>query len=405
MRIKVVGGGIAGLTAAYRLGKDGHEVTLFEARDRLGGNIRSERPDDFGGCLLEWGPNGFLDNEPATLRLVEELGLNGRVARAREVAAKRYIWRAGKLRALPKSPLDFFFGDLLPAGARFRTLLAPFTKAHVPGDETIHEFAARRLGRGVADILVDAFVTGVFAGDPKRLSLKSCLPKIANAKGLPKGGPKGVLTSFDEGLQVLIDTLGERVNVQLGAGTNLEREDYDLVVCTVPAPRAAELADDRLAALLNRIPSAPVAVVPMAFEGSIDVEDAFGFLVPRGQDLRILGTLYDSSIFQDRAPDGLRLFRTMVGGSRDAGALDLSDDELIEFACRDLRTVWGSAFRDPVHARVFRHPLGIAQYEVGHAALLDEIDAALPAGLRLAGSSYRGVALNACVKEALDWSP
>ncbi|MHC4958747.1 MAG: protoporphyrinogen oxidase [Planctomycetota bacterium] len=405
MRFKVVGGGIAGLTAAYRLGKDGHEVTLFEARDRLGGNIRSDRPDDFGGCLLEWGPNGFLDNEPATLRLIEELGLNDRVRRARAVAAKRYIWRAGKLRALPKSPLDFFFGDLLPAGARFRTLLAPFTKSTVETDETIYEFAARRLGRGVADVLVDAFVTGVFAGDPKRLSLKSCLPKIANAKGLPKGGPKGVLTSFDDGLQVLIDALAERVDVRLGTPAGLGREDYDHVVCTVPAPRAAELAEGRLAELLQKIPSAPVAVVPMAFDAAIDVEDAFGFLVPRGQDLRILGTLYDSSIFDGRAPDGLRLFRSMVGGSRDPGALDLSDDEIIGLTARDLRTVWGSAFREPVHARVIRHPLGIAQYEVGHAALLDEIDAARPEGLRLAGSSYRGVALNACVKEAVDWAP
>jgi len=402
VRVKVLGAGIAGLTAAYQLQKRGHEVVVIERSEHAGGNIRSER---IGGSLIEWGPNGFLDSEPATLQLIDELGLNDHVVRAREAAARRFIWRAGKLRELPMSPLKFLTGDLLPLPARLRVLCMPFTKRAGEGDESIHTFAARRLGKGAADILVDAFVTGVFAGDPKRLSLKSCLPKIANAKGMPKGGPKGRLTSFDEGLQVLIDELKGRVDVRFGEqATTLDREDFDHVVCTIPARHAAKIAGDTLAAALEKIPTAPVAVVATVFKEPLDVPDVFGFLVPHGQQLRILGTLYDSSIYPGRAPEGKRLFRTMIGGRRDPDAVGLPDKDLQEIVARDLHTVWGH-YPEPEAVHVIRHPLGIAQYETGHSNLLAGIESATPNWLRLAGSSYRGVALNACVKEALDWSP
>jgi len=411
MRIAVLGGGVAGLAAACRLGRD-HDVVLFEARDRLGGNIVTETME---GCRVEWGPNGFLSNAPATLRLADDLGLTERLLRAREAAATRYVWRAGKLRALPAKPQQFLTSDCLPLFARLRVLLEPFARRAPEGDESVFDFAARRIGRGAAEVLVDAFVTGVFAGDPKRLSVRSAFPrlkKLEDAHGsLIKGakgrgfGPPGVLTSFDHGLQVLIDALAERVDVRLGeAWDALEPRDFDRVVCTIPAPRAAALAGGELGELLAKVPTAPVAVVATIFDEPLDVPDAFGFLAPRGQGLRVLGALYDSSIFDGRAPKGLRLFRTMVGGRRDPGALDLSDDELFELVARDLRSVWGH-WKEPRATRVIRWPLGIAQYEVGHAELLARIESACPDWLRVAGSSYRGVALNACVEEALDWTP
>jgi len=399
MRILVLGGGVAGLTAAYRLRTE-HEVVVHEARDRPGGNIRT---DELDGCLIEWGPNGFLDNEPATLQLIDELGLTPRLIRAR--ADRRFIWRAGKLRELPSSPGKFLRSDCLPLLGRLRAMLTPLTRRGIKGDETIHAFVARRMGRAVADILVDAFVTGVFAGDPKRLSLKSAVPKIAAAGGSMPKGPTGTLTSFDEGLQVLIDTLAERVDLRLGEkAASLDRGDFDRVICTLPAPRAATLAPAPLSGLLGRIATAPVAVVAMIFDKALDVPNAFGFLAPHGQGLRILGVLHDSDMFEGRAPEGRRLFRVMVGGRRDPDAVALDDDATLELVAKDLRTVWG-AFPDPAATRVIRHPLGIAQYEVGHAGLLEEIDAATPDWLRLSGASYRGVAVNACVKEALDWAP
>jgi oxygen-dependent protoporphyrinogen oxidase len=407
MKIAVLGGGVAGLAAAYELGKE-HEVTLFESRDRTGGNIRTEELD---GYRIEWGPNGFLDNEPNTLKLATELGLEKRVVRARDVASRRFIFRAGKLRELPSSPGAFMFGDCLPLGARLRVMLEPWTRPTQEADESVREFAKRHLGAGAADILVDSFVTGVFAGDPSRLSLKSAFPKlhkleseygslIRGAKG--RGfGPKGTLTSFDEGLQVLVDALTERVDVRLShPATAIEQGEFDRVVCSMPAHAASPLLDEPLGGLLEKIPTAPVVVVALMFENGLpSVPDVFGFLVPHGQDLRILGALYDSSIFPGRAPEGGRLFRVLLGGRRDPGIMELTDEAILATALLDLERAWGAVPAPSAH-RVIRWPKGIAQYEQGHAARLEAIEAATPDWLRLTGSSYRGVALNACLLEA-----
>jgi len=409
MRIAVLGAGIAGLAAAWRLGRQ-HEVTLFEAGSRAGGNIRTE---EFHGCRIEWGPDGFLDNEPRTLDLVRDLGLTGRLCRAR--TSRRFLWRAGKLRELPSGPKAFLASDSLPLLGRLRALLEPFARDAPEGDESVHAFAARRLGHRVADLLVDAFVSGVFAGDAKRLSVKSAFPRLkaleARHGSLIRGargqgfGPKGTLTSFDGGMQVLTDTIAGRVDLRCDSPVpRLERGDYDRVVCTIPAPRAAALCDGALARALASIPTAPVAVVATLVPGPLDIADGFGFLAPRGEGLRILGTLYESSIFDGRAPDGLRLFRTMVGGRHDPEAVALPDDALKAIVEGDLGRAWGR-FPEPVAWRIIRHPLGIAQYEIGHEARVAAAEAACPEWLRLAGSSYRGVSLNGCIKEALDWTP
>ncbi|MCZ6785754.1 MAG: protoporphyrinogen oxidase [Planctomycetota bacterium] len=412
-RIAVLGGGVSGLALAYALQKEA-EVVVFEQRDRVGGNIRSEI---FEGCLVEWGPNGFLDNEPATLHLVAELGLTDRVQQARKGAARRFVWRRGKLRGLPESPGKFLTSDCLSLGARLRVLFEPWAKGAPPGDdESVRAFAARRIGKGAADVLVDAFVTGIFAGDPSRLSVASAFPRlraveaehgslIKGFKAKKRAGPSGTLTSFEGGMEVLIRALAEWLDVRLEAQVQkLDPGEFDQVICTVPATRAAALVDDELAVLLRQIPTAPVAVVATIFREPLDVPDAFGFLAPHNQGLRILGTLYDSSIFPGRAPDGFRLFRTMVGGRRDPDAVALSDDELLHIVAEDLRRVWG-VWPEPHAVRVIRHPVGIPQYEIGHGALLERIDAARPPWLYLTGSSYRGVSVNACVKEALDWTP
>jgi oxygen-dependent protoporphyrinogen oxidase len=410
MRIAVLGAGISGLAIAHRLAKE-HDVTVFEARDRAGGNIRTEEVE---ACRVEWGPNGWLDNEPSTLELVKGLGLEARLVRARDAAARRYVWRAGKLRLLPTKPKRFLTSDCLPLRARLRVLLEPFARKPPKGDESVFDFAARRIGRGAAEVLVDAFVTGVYAGDPQRLSVKSAFPRLkalesehgslwkgARGKGF---GPKGTLTSMDQGLQVLVDDLARRVDVKLKTPwEQIEPREFDRVICTVPAPVAADMVDGLLGRLLRQIPTAPVAVVPLIFDEPLDVPDAFGFLAPRGQGLRILGALYDSSIFPGRAPAGLRLMRVMVGGRRDPEALDLENGALIEAVARDLRKAWGF-WKEPRVAKVIRHPLGIAQYERGHGEVLSRLAKATPPWLRLTGSSYGGVSINSCVKEALELS-
>lgn len=417
MKIAILGAGIAGLAAAHHLTRHGHQVTVFEAGNRPGGNVRTEEVD---GCLVEWGPNGFLDNEPATLELVAELGLGERLVRARESAARRFVWRDGALRELPAKPPQFLTSDCLPLRHRLRAAFEPFAAGPPEGDETVDDFARRRLGRGAAEILVDAFVTGVFAGDPRRLSLASAFPKLHRLErehgSLLRGarargggvGPRGTLTSFDAGLQVLIDRLTAGLDLRLGEPVGSLPGGYDRVVCTLPPRRAAAILPGRLGELVGRIPTAPVAVVALVFDDPAAmtpaIPDAFGFLVPRGQGLRILGALYSSSIYASRAAAGRRLFRVLVGGRRDPAAVELDDASLLDLVAADLGRAWGR-FPPPRAVRVIRHPLGIPQYEVGHAELLAAIAATCPPELRLAGSGYRGVSLNQCIAEARSWMP
>ncbi len=405
MKIAVLGGGISGLTAARRLRSCG-EVTVFEGRDRPGGNIRT---DDFDSCRVEWGPNGFLDNSPPTLELVAELGLTERLVQARSKAGRRFIFRQGRLRELPTKPPLFLLSSALPLLGRLRVLLEPWARKPPRGEETVFDFARRRIGRSAAEILVDAMVTGIFAGDPHRLCVGAAFPKLktleARYGSLIKGakgrgfGPTGTLTSFDQGMEVLIDALAEDIDLRTGAELSTIPSGFDHIYCALPASRTAALVDGELAKLLRKIPTAPVAVVALTFDHLPQIPDAFGFLVPGNQGLRILGTLYDSSIYPGRAPADRRLFRILIGGRRDPSAIDLNDQKLLQIALGDLRKAWGRT-PDPRSHRIFRHPLGIAQYELGHQDLVRQIHAASPPELHLIGSSYHGVALNACIDEA-----
>ncbi len=414
MKIAVLGAGITGLASAHYLARH-HQVTVFEARQRAGGNIWTET---LAGCRVEWGTNGFLDSSPPTLELVAELGLDPRLLPADRAAANRFVWRDGRLRALPRKPQGFLISDCLPLGARLRALAEPFIRSRSADDESVFDFARRRLGRGAAEILVDGMVTGVFAGDPQRLSLASAFPKLqaleANYGSLVRGargrgfGPSGHLTSFDDGLQVLIEALVQQLDVRLGTSvdkiSDLTADGFDQVLCTVPAARAADLVPAPLAELLRRIPSAPVAVVALVFDSAAPIPKAFGFLAPHNQGLNILGALCDSFIFPGRAPADRHLVRVLIGGRRQPDLVNFDDNRLLEIALTNLERAWGPLPSLVAHG-IVRHRLGIAQYERGHADLLRAISSQCPANLRLAGSSYRGVALNACIQDARSWSP
>jgi protoporphyrinogen/coproporphyrinogen III oxidase len=481
-RVVIVGGGITGLATALHLQDraravdGGLEVVVLEAGDRPGGNVRTDRVDGF---TIEQGPNGFLDNAPATLDLVRRLGLESELQRAEESAARRFLYRFGRLHLLPSGPLSFLRSRVLSPGGRLRVFGEPFVAPKRDGvDESVFDFAARRIGPEAAAVLVDAMVSGVFAGNVHELSLRSAFPKMARMEedhgGLvramvagmrgkrrvarearerqargedvahltrPGGpaGPGGTLTSFRDGLDRLVEALASVVadsrirsrvaslrragggapglgviearllppdarpwTVDLASGEAL---DADAVVLAVPSTRAAPLLeplDPALASAVAAIRTSSLAVVALGFH-STDVPDVhgFGFLVPRGTGPRILGCLWDSSIFPGRAPAGHVLVRVMIGGAHDPAAVGESDDSLLEQVHRDLATTMGLR-ADPVLQRIYRWPLGIAQYHVGHRDRLDRIHARLREypGLWVAGSSFYGVAMNACFEKA-----
>jgi oxygen-dependent protoporphyrinogen oxidase len=446
--VVIAGGGIAGLATAFELTRDrkqDFEVTVLERAARAGGNLRSERID---GYLCEWGPNGFLDNVPETLALVRELGIADRLLPADAGAKRRFIYRHGRLHQLPRGPVAFAASRLLSVPGRLRVIAEPFAGGSRDADETIHAFAARRVGLEAAEVLIDAMVSGIFAGNARELSLRACFPKMwemerehgslvkamlakRRARGssshAPIGAPGGHLTSFTDGIEdlvhALVQALGPRVKTGCAVrrvhprspgnpeGWTVDLEDgrsfeADAVVLAGSASSSATLVegfDRALAGVLRQIPTAPLAVVCLGYETArLDRPlDGFGFLVPRGEGLAILGVLWDSSIYPSRAPEGRSLLRVMIGGAHDASVVMLDDGALTDRARADLETTMGLTI-DPVFSRVFRHPAGIPQYTVGHLDRIATIDDRLRRhpGLLLAGNSYRGVSINACIADA-----
>jgi protoporphyrinogen/coproporphyrinogen III oxidase len=447
-RVVVAGGGISGLTLAFELVRrrtntDPIHVIVLEASARTGGNLRTEHEDGF---ICEYGPNGFLDNAPDTLALVRTLALQDRLLVSSEAARRRFVYHDGRLHPLPENPLSFLASPLLPISGRLRVLAEPFAPRRPEGDETIHAFASRRIGREAAEMLIDPMVSGVFAGNAAALSLRACFPKmwqmesehgglvralIANrrkssAPASPVGGTVGRLTSFTGGVQDLVQALtgalsghvrtGERVSAVLrqaeeGVPWRVITErgdalDAEVVVLSCGASAAAaavENLDATLAATLRHIPAAPIVVVALGYERASlgHALDGFGFLIPRREGLRVLGVLWDSSIFPNRAAGSRALMRVMLGGAHDPGAVTLEDDELVRLAREGLQQSMG-VVASPAWRRVIRHDLGIPQYTVGHLDRLASIDERLAhhSGLLVAGNSYRGVSINACISEA-----
>jgi oxygen-dependent protoporphyrinogen oxidase len=445
-RVVIVGAGIAGLACAHRLAAapGGCDVVVLEASDRAGGHLRTERIDEF---LCEWGPNGFLDNAPDTLALVDTLGLRAEVVPSQDKARRRFVFRGGRLRLLPGSPAAFLTSDVLSFGAKLRIAREPFARQRPDGDETIHAFAARRLGREAADILVDPMVSGIFAGDARQLSLRAAFPKMweleeqhgglfrallarrrkVRSSGAPVGSPLGRLTSFANGIETLPKALAARLGGRLRLGSPVsgltraagaaaqwkvaletgENLTADHVVIAVPPPAASALlgpVDATLAATLATIPLAPLVVVALGFDrGALGHSlDGFGFLVPRGQGARILGALWESSVYPGRAASGHALIRVMTGGAHDPSVADLTDDQLLALVRGDLLTTMGITV-EPGMVRIIRHRNAIPQYTVGHLDRLACIDAALKRlpGLHLTGHGYRGVGINAAIADAV----
>ena len=455
-KIVIIGGGVSGLATAWLLrdkaraaGKE-LEITLLEKEQRPGGKIRSIKAD---GYTCEWGPNGFLDSKPQTLDLCKAIGVAGNLHRSNDNARKRFIFSGGELHQLPDDGLAFLKSKLISWPGKLRLAMepTPFIASAPSGvDETLAAFGRRRLGKEALDKLIAPMVSGIFAGNPETMSLVSCFPRIAELErdygGLIRAmimlakkkkqdkaagkvvssaaGPGGVLTSFREGIQYLTDalttSLGEIVRhgvtvtavektasvpyrVKCSDGTEY---DADLVIVASPAFAAAEMLsglNGGISGVLRQIPYASMTVICFGYSrGQIRRSlDGFGYLIPKKEGLSTLGTLWDSSMFENRAPEGKVLLRSMMGGACFPEYVKLGDEEVVARVRRDLKATMGIDAA-PEFIRVFRHPEAIPQYTVGHGKRLDALDELLKKypGLILTGNSYRGIGLNDCVAAA-----
>ncbi len=444
VRVAIVGGGITGLAVAAWLELDHgiSDIAVLEASARAGGKIRTSIEH---GHTLEWGPQGFLDNAPDTIELVRRIGLGDETVTADENAADRFIVRGGRLRRVPTSPLAFLTSDVLSLAGRLRVLGEPLAPRAPDGDETVFDFARRRIGASAAEVLVDAMVTGVFAGDSRQLSLAATFPRMAameeehgsltwalvarmrqarreGRKGGGPAGPGGTLTSLRGGMERLPAAIADRLGGRLSLSSPVEAvaargQRYQVcgpgvelassaVLLTTPAGDTARLLQHvapAAAAPLREMRTAPIAVVMTSYANERAFGRplrGFGFLVPGRESAPILGSLFCHAIFPGQSPRGRVFLRTMVGGARDPASVELGDDELIDRVRHALADVLG-ADPEPDLTWIVRWQEGISQYAVDHLDRVERIErAARDAGIEVAGSTLRGVSVNDCIRQA-----
>lgn len=451
--VAIIGAGITGLTAAFYLKRKGVPVTVYEASGRAGGVIQSLRKD---GYLAEFGPNTLLETSPMIGQLVRDAGLQSCRLDPDPKAEARYVVRYRRPVEMPGKPLGFFTTELFTLKAKLAVLREPFVKPRRDGvEESIAQFVVRRFNQEFLDHAIDALVAGIYAGDPHKLSVTHAFPKlkalednygsmikgqIFGARDRKKSGEvakdRAPKFSFDEGLQVLPDTLAAQLGEAMKLNTSVTKltqtasgwrvttqngeVEHGAVIFCGTAPRLAELEincgraarprgpeigaaqQHRPAGMLDLTPFSeirypPVASVVLGFRRE-DVEhpcEGFGMLIPKIEGFKSLGTIFSSSLFPNRAPVGHHTLTSYVGGERYPDLALLPPETLYQIVCEDLRVLLGVRGK-PTFQHCVVYPKAIPQYNVGYGRyrdLMTEVEKQAP-GLFLAGHYRDGVSLS-----------
>jgi oxygen-dependent protoporphyrinogen oxidase len=461
MRIAIVGGGIAGLAAAYELEKArtaGASVAyaLFEERPRLGGSLSSEI---VGGAVLERGPDSFLTEKPAATELCRELGLGAELVPSNDAARKTYIVVRNRLLPLPDGLMFLIPTKLMPtAMTRLFSLRTKIRMGlellHPPrpseGDESVAALVERHFGREAVDRLADPLLSGIYGGDSMQLSAQTVLPRLvemetkygsltrgmltahrkmremAKSSSKTQNGGAAIFTGLRGGMQQLVDTIVSRLDAaSIRTGTPVSRiektaqgwrvtasgrsEEFDALIMAAPAWAAGELLKPVDAALgdeLSGIPYSSSITVNLVYDESKigDLPAGFGFLVPAIEGRAMLACTFAHRKFLERTPIGKAVFRAFLGGMNRSEMLAENDEALLRTVRREMSEILGarvfSAETEPEFAQVTRWPRAMAQYAVGHKERMSRVQArvaALP-GLRLAGNAYDGIGVPDCIR-------
>ena len=452
MKLVVIGGGITGLAAAHRAVELARErgaaldLTLIEARERLGGTIASERVDGF---LVEAGPDSFLSEKPWALALCRRLGVEDRLVRTDDRFRKVFVWFGGRLHPLPDgfqllaptAMRPFVTSSLFSLPGKLRMALDLVLPRGHADDESLGAFVRRRLGVEALERVAQPLVAGIYTADPDDLSLAATMPRFLEVErrdrsiilGLrralartPLPGTSGarwsLFVTFADGMEELVSTLaarlppgaavlkqrvsalareGERWRVRTAEGGAFDAERVIVATEAHATARLVRYLDPSLANLLGEIPYSSAATISLGYRRA-DVPhplDGFGFVVPRSEGKALLAGTFSSVKYPGRAPAGHVLLRCFLGGTLNAAVLSEDDGALATRARAELREALGIT-AEPVLTRLHRWPASMPQYRVGHLARAEAIEhaaAALP-GLALAGAAYRGVGIADCVR-------
>jgi oxygen-dependent protoporphyrinogen oxidase len=435
-QVIVIGAGISGLACAYRLKRLGLPVILLEASARVGGLAGSVRKDGF---LFESGPQSFQGTE-AILELIHEVGLEEELERA-DPRAPRFIYLRGRLQKIPMTPQTLMASSLLGLKSRAKIVSEPFKRTKPPTkEESVADFVRRKFGHEILEYLVAPFVSGVYAGDPEKLSLKVAFPSLEEwereygsvlrgaMKSRPekekRGGPPP-LCSFKDGVGALANAIAGKLgeSVRLGAkassvaraakyqvcvecGGRSEMLEAAALVVSTPAYTAGHLAtqvSSPLTQMLSGVAYAPVAVVACGYYDRQIAEklDGFGFLVPRSEKVRTLGTVWNSSLFTGRAPAGSAAITSFIGGATDPKIVERSEDEIAAIVQDDNARILQISGA-PAASAVWKHPKALPQYNLGHGHVVESIRDGERAnsGLFFCGNYLEGPSLGKCVETA-----
>ncbi len=442
-RIVIIGGGISGLSTAYYLARGGLASTIIESRPRLGGVIETEQVE---GCTIDAGPDSFISVKPAAMELIRELGLGGEVIGSNDHLRKTYVWKKGRLVALPDGlmmmvptrVMPMVASPLLSWSTKLRMGLELFRAPSPPKeDESVAGFVREHYGQEAVDYLAEPLLSGIYGGNPEALSVTAVLPRFVELAARYGSLTKGVLAerkaarresasaplfrTLKGGLGQLVgatvSAIGGKAEWVRGRAETLERAgpgyrvrvdgawmEADAAVLACEAYNAAPLAgalDARLGELLGRIPYSSSMTVSLGFakEAFPHPLEGFGFLVPRRERRRLVACTVVGTKFPYRVPEHLSVLRCFLGGAEDAGALEADDEETVATVLGELQRILRFSAK-PLFSRVFRWPRAMAQYAVGHPRRLEEIEARTAAvqGLHLAGNAYRGIGIPDCIR-------
>jgi len=436
-KVIVIGGGISGLTTAFLLKNNNTDVLLIEEKDTPGGNIKSIEQDGF---RMETGPHSFMGSSENVWNLVHTLNCNDCVVSAASVANNRYIYRNEKLHPLPLGIKSFLKTSLLSLRGKLRLAMEPLIKNGAQENDTAWDFFCRRFGREAATYIMSHFISGIYAGDAKLLGARAAFPKFwefeKNSGSMIRGAFKYMkqkkerlgegkkvrkgLFSFNEGLGQLTSILAHKLGNQCVTGapvsmidktqngyqivSNGKKWSCESIILTTPPHIAGNLLENLapgIKILFDLIPMAPVILVHWSVK---DPENrfprGFGFLMPRIYDFHVLGTLFPSQLFEQRAPDGIQLFSSFYGGMTDKNIIDLDDNEITEIVFTEHKSILKSELDDAEIVKILRYPAAIPQLLPDHNELVDSIRNTLAEklpGFFLAGNYLSGVGIEHAV--------
>ncbi|WP_020529600.1 protoporphyrinogen oxidase [Flexithrix dorotheae] len=422
--VGIIGAGISGLSLAYHLQKLGKAYCLFEAGDKPGGNICSVKKEGF---LLEKGPNSLLaDSE--IIDLVKELGLEDQMIIPETVSKKRYIFKNGKYQQLPSSPPGLIFNNFFSWHAKFSIYKELNNKSTSPQNETVADFFERRFCKEIVDQAVNPFISGIYAGDPEKLIMEKTFPAFLEneqkfgsvIRGFiknKKNTQRKLTFSFKEGLGILADKLAENLSVNYNSPIKEIRQEaggfllitengetkVTALVFSIPAYAAGKLIKDispESAQAWEGVNYPPICVVHTAFRRKDLGFDfnGFGGLNPKKEDLFTAGSIWNSSLFENRSPKDQFLITSFVGGAQSLDNFQLTDEEIKAKVTDELQQnfkIKGS----PTHQEITRWEKSIPQYDIDIFPAHQAIENLQREGIYVCSNWEGGVSVPDCIKK------